>query len=71
MRRTLVSDRERASERASKQARLTDGTPSWSKIADVVMPYNPVDEDDQVAEENPTNVEDSASIACTKMGWGG
>ena len=66
-----------ANELTSKQAkkrkkkRLTDITPSWSNIADMVVPYQLVDEDEQVEGKSPANVEYSACIACTEMRWGG
>ena len=69
-RRGRLSAKERKSEQTSKQESmkasektLTDITPNWSKIEGVVGPYQLVDEGDQVAKENPTNVEYSASVA--------
>ena len=50
--------------------RLTDITPHWSNIADVVVPYDPVDEDEQVGGENPADVEDSDCVPCAKI-YGG
>ena len=65
--RTLVS--EQANEQAKN--RLTDITPNWSNIADVVVPYQLVDEEDQVGGERPANKEYSASVACLEMQWAG
>ena len=31
------------------------------------MPYDPVDEDDQLSGENPADVEDSACVPCAEM----
>ena len=68
---TLVSERaDNESMKASEKKTLTDITPNWSNIAGVVVPYQLVDEGDQVAEENPTNVEYSASVACGELRWG-
>jgi len=47
--------------------RLTDIAPDWSNIADVVVPYDPIDEDEQVCGENPASVEDSACVPCAEM----
>ena len=58
---TLVSDG--AAEEAKQAKGLTEITPGWGNIADVVGPYQLVDEDDQIAEENPADVEYSPSIA--------
>ena len=76
-RRGHLSAKERKSKQTSKhesmkasEKTLTDITPNWSNIAGVVRPYQLVDEGDQVAEENPTNVEYSASVACSELRWG-
>jgi len=65
-----------ASERASESkdedsSGLTDIAPERGKIADVVVPYEPVDEDDRVADENPGDEEDGAGVAGAKMRGGG
>ena len=67
-----MSAKERKSEQTNKheskrKKTLTDITPNWSNIACVVGPYQLVDEGDQVAKENPTNVEYSTSVACSEL----
>jgi len=37
----------------------------------VVVPYEPVDEDDRVADENPGDEEDGAGVAGAEMRGGG
>jgi len=56
-----------SSEEAKQATELTDITPDWGNIADVVGPYQLIDEDEQIAEESPTDVEYSPSIAFAEM----
>jgi len=66
--RTLFNERARTK---SERNRLTNIAPDWDKDADVVMPNQPVSEDDHIGEESPANKQDGACVARMEMGRGG
>jgi hypothetical protein len=50
-----------------KKSRLTNITPKWGNIAVMIVPYQLVDEKDQVARGRPADKEDGAGVARAEM----